>query len=103
MDLSVSLTSQKACTITFAKTPFELRIYSGTDRIWSTNDCAKIQLSGTLTLQPGRAWQHVWRWPTQRSSKGCSLSDEYLGPGTYVATAVLSGGRPRQHVFQLVG
>lgn len=102
VNLKVSLTTATTCILDFAKSPFELRVYSGSDRIWSTNDCSTYKPSGTTTLKPGTVWSYVVTWDTKRSLGDCKVSDGYLQPGTYVATAVLSGGTPTQHVMTVL-
>lgn len=91
------------CRLNLLKNPLELRIYSGTDRIWSSADCSTWHMNGMLTLEPNRP--HVWKrhWSTQRSRAECRLSDEYLRPGTYVATAEIDGGDQSRWVQRLVG
>lgn len=102
VNLRIGLTTTTTCVLDFDATPFELRIYSGSDRIWSTNDCSTFKPSGTTTLKPGTAWAYVVTWDTKRSLGECKVSDGYLQPGTYVATAVLSGGTPTQHVMTVL-
>ena len=101
--LSVTFTSPTACILDFSEIPFQLTITSGSDRIWSTEDCGASQVSGLLKLQPFKPWSHSWTWNTQRSAKECKSVDEYLRPGTYVATAELKGSQKRVQVMQLVG
>lgn len=103
IDLTVTATSKGApCRLDLKQNPFELKIYSGTDRIWSTADCAKWAPASPMVVGE-RGWSWKQTWSTQRSSSGCTLSDEYLRPGTYVATATISGSRPAQLVMRLVG
>ena len=101
---TVTATSKDGlCQLDLAKNPFELRIYSGTDRIWSTKDCAKWAPASPIAIPEKGTWTWKQTWTTLRSAANCSLSDEYLRPGTYVATAVISGGAPAQLVMRLVG
>ncbi|WP_203568967.1 hypothetical protein [Aestuariimicrobium ganziense] len=95
--------SSTTCVLSFAQTPFELRIHSGTDRIWSSNDCGQWRARGTITLAPGKAW--TWRpiWPAKRSAADCTLTDDVLRSGTYVANADLTGADTKQFVFQVSG
>ena len=104
MQLKVSVTSEEACFLDFTKTPLELRVYSGSDRIWTTNHCDKWQARNKVDFTPGKTWTRAWTWETLRSADGCTLKkDEYLRPGTYVATAEVKGATPAQRIFQLVG
>lgn len=102
VDLKITLTSTKTCVIDFATASFEIRIYSGSDRIWSSNDCSTHQPKGRSTLAPGKVWGYTISWNTKRSLGDCKLDPSFLLPGTYVATAVLSGGEPVQHVMTVL-
>ncbi|MBO1031807.1 hypothetical protein IPV09_10725 [Tessaracoccus sp. SD287] len=102
VDLKITLTSTKTCVIDFATASFEIRIYSGSDRIWSSNDCSTHQPKGRSTLAPGKMWGYTISWNTKRSLGDCKLDPSFLLPGTYVATAVLSGGEPVQHVMTVL-
>lgn len=100
VQLTVALLSTGAKACQFDLATFELKIYSGTDRIWSTRDCATWLPKGPMTLKPGVATRFVVNWPTQRSAAQCQLKAN-LRPGTYVATAVSAGSPPNQQVMQL--
>lgn len=102
VNLAITLTSAKACIIDFGTTGFEIRIYSGADRIWSSNDCSTYQPAGRANLGPGTAWGYTIPWNTKRSLGGCTLDTAFLMPGTYVATAIVSGGQPAQHVMTVL-
>lgn len=93
--------SDTSCVLDVDAASFELRIYSGTDRIWSTADCAKWlpTVKQTLGAQKDVDWKITWQGA--RSKDGCGLAKSVLAPGTYVATALLDGAKPAQVVMQL--
>lgn len=91
-------TGTQTCQLTPAA--IEVKIYSGKDRIWSTQDCAAWLPKGPITLKPGVASRFAVNWTTQRSAAQCQLNGT-LRPGTYVATALVTGGTPHQHVMLL--
>lgn len=93
-------TSAVSCVLDLAAHPFEVKVYSGADRIWSTLDCPKGIPTGRVTLMPAKATVLDAVWPLQRSASGCTLTDN-LRAGTYVATAVIEGGTPVQHVLRV--
>lgn len=105
LTLKGTILPARDCTLQWAGAGYEMRIYSGTDRIWSTNDCSGRRPSGSIALKKGRPQPINYNWPTQRSIQGanCQMSDEYLRPGTYVVTMVLKDVAPVQRVFRLVG
>ena len=101
--ISVSFTNHGSatCRLDFAKTPMTLKIYSGTDRIWTSDDCTSWVASGVKTLATSKSYTFKEEWTTLRSAPGCKLRDIYLQPGTYVATATIPGGQPAQLVMKL--
>ena len=100
--VSVINGSAVTCTIDLTRSTFEVKIYSGTDRIWSTVDCAKwLAAKPERRLDPEKAYAWSIKWPGQRSASGCKLSDGLRG-GTYVATAQLSVAKSKSKPVQVV-
>lgn len=100
--LSVINGGDGPCRLSIDAKTFELKIYSGTDRIWSTQDCdtwLKPIKNHTLASQQEVDWTQDW--PAQRSHSGCKLADN-LRPGTYVATAQLTVPSGKVTPVQLV-
>lgn len=101
VDFTVTIAvAGEACVLDLNTQPFELRVFSGTDRIWSTNDCVAAELTGLKELSAGENVFAI-QWPTRRSSAGCQLSESQLRAGTYVATAEIMGISPDQQVMVL--
>ncbi len=92
-------TTEQSCQLDLAASAAALAITSGTDEIWSTNDCAEWHPSGNLDLAAGQEGGFDVSWPIKRAD-GCELSDETLGAGTYVATASI-GQSSARFVMQL--
>jgi len=101
IDVSFTNRGSTTCTLDFSRTPLTLKIYSGTDRIWTSADCTSWVPSGVHKLAAGKAYTFTEEWPTLRSAAGCKLRNTYLQPGTYVATATVPGGSPAQLVMSL--
>jgi hypothetical protein len=101
--LSLINGSGQTCTTTVNRDNFELRIYSGSDRIWSTKDCATIvkPMRRTLKAEQALEWKVVWNG--LRSRSGCQPRPEIPRPGTYYATAQLTGAEPVQLLMTLRG
>lgn len=99
-DVSVSNTSAKDCTVAVNAKTFELKVYSGTDRIWSSHDCVAGMPAREALIAPGRSldWQMEWR--ADRSMAECKTNPEPMGSGTYVVTAQLAQAKPAQVVVQ---
>ena len=101
MTITTSLAASQGCRLDLTKTPTEIKIYSGTDRIWSTKDCAADTPKAVQQLHPEQGATLTTKWPGKRSRGQCKLSSERLGAGTYVVTVQLQGAKPKQHVFQV--
>ena len=81
--MSVRNTSQAACTREVGQAAVELLIYSGADRIWSSDDCAPGGSKGSALLAPGEERLITLAWSGRRSAPGCAGDKEPARPGTY--------------------
>ena len=92
--LAVINGSAEGCAVSVSAKNFELKIYSGSDRIWSTKDCATsvTPITATLGIQQVIEWDMTW--DGRRSATDCEHDSESLEAGTYVATAELTGSHP---------
>lgn len=61
----------------------ELTVFSGRDRIWSSDDCAPDGEPGPEVLQPGELRVITLTWAGRRSRPGCPDGAEAIEPGTY--------------------
>lgn len=100
--LSLTNTGSETCLLTFSPSVFTLTVTSGTDRIWSTDDCAKWVPTQKGKLKAGKAFEFTVNWSVARSSAGCKLSKATLGTGTYVAAAAFDTNAKARQVFQVV-
>lgn len=95
--LTIVNTGATACRRDVGGKAVELKVVSGNDRVWSSDDCSPGQLSDVQVLQPGVARTVVKTWPGVRSAPGCGGSKAQAKNGTYrvvarVGTKVLEGG-----------
>jgi hypothetical protein len=92
--LSLINGSDQTCMARVRRTNFELKIYSGNDRIWSTADCPSVikPISRKLGSEHAVAW--TLTWDGKRSKPDCRSAREAPHPGRYVATAQLEGAEP---------
>ena len=69
--LSLINGSDQTCMARVTKTNFELKIYSGSDRIWSTADCPSVikPISRKLGSEHAVAW--TLTWDGKRSKPDC--------------------------------
>lgn len=82
----VVTTTEQSCELDLADSSAALAITSGSDQIWRTSDCPEWHPSGVLELVADEESGFDVSWPVKRA-RGCELTDEVLGVGTYVATA----------------
>lgn len=102
--LTVTLTNtgKADCTWDFAELPVGVTVTSGSDQIWSTDDCAAWKPRGKTTVPAQKSYSYKVIWPGQRSTENsCKTSTEELGAGYYVATAEVQGGPTKKFVMQL--
>jgi hypothetical protein len=101
--LSLINGSKTTCAISVNAEMFELKIYSGTDRIWSTGDCETAVKPIDKTLGPEKAVGWRMTWNGLRSAPGCKSRAAVPEPGTYFATAQLADAKPVQLRMTLHG
>jgi hypothetical protein len=94
--LSLINGSDQTCIARVTRRNFELKIYSGSDRIWSTADCRSAikPITRKLSSEYAVAWSLTW--DGKRSKSNCRSARDAPGPGTYIATAQLEGAEPVQ-------
>jgi hypothetical protein len=84
--LSVVNTGTRSCRRALGPGAVELRVFSGEDRIWSSDDCSKGTGQGILELAPKEARQLTVQWPGKRTKPRCKTGDT-AQPGTYRVSA----------------
>lgn len=99
--LSVTNSGDATCVLDLKASNFVLTITSGSDRIWSTDDCTKWVPSKKTKLAAGKAHEFTITWTVKRSSAGCKLAKATLGAGTYVAEAAFDKDATARQVFQV--
>ncbi|MCG2803633.1 MAG: hypothetical protein L6311_16295 [Cellulomonas sp.] len=77
-------------------------VTSGTDRVWSNQDCAAPDADRrTLLLAPGMTDTTTLVWNRERSAPGCAAGLPKPGDGTYVATFSVGGAQAAPAAFVL--
>ena len=94
--LSLINGSDTTCTVSVTPKNFELKIFSGTDRIWSSNDCSTAVKPISRKVKAEDAVEWTMTWDGKRSRKDCKDRPEVPKAGTYFATAQLDGAKPVQ-------
>ncbi len=99
--LTVKNTSAAACRRDVGSGSVELLVYSGNDRIWSTDDCSPGKGVSLVTLSPGGTQAVVRTWPGKRSVPGCGGTQATASAGTYRVVARVGTLRQDAAVFSI--
>ncbi|MCA1711058.1 MAG: hypothetical protein LC789_05210 [Actinobacteria bacterium] len=99
--LSVVNTGAVPCRRALGPDAVEIRVFSGEDRIWSSDDCSKGTGQGVLELAPKDPRQMVVQWPGKRTKPGCDTG-ETAKPGTYRVSARVGDIVRQGSVFYVV-
>ncbi|QTE29176.1 hypothetical protein [Pengzhenrongella sicca] len=102
--LTVTVTNVGAepCTVDAGDASREVIISSGTDRIWSSKDCASAETaSRQLLLAAGASDPVDIAWTRSRSAEGCPADLPAPRAGTYQVAATLLGASAAPAVFAL--
>jgi hypothetical protein len=91
------------CTADLGQAAIELLVVSGSDRIWSSDDCAPGGEAELTTLEPGKAVTRRATWDGRRSLPGCEGSKARAKAGTYRVTGRLGQLRVEGDAFRLTG
>ena len=97
LELRTTNTGPAPCTLDLGAAAVELLVFSGEDRIWSSDDCGSGGPAKPTTLQPGKPVSTRVTWTARRSLPGCAGSKSEAQPGTYrvtgrVGSIPVSGG-----------
>ncbi|MDT7573255.1 MAG: hypothetical protein QOE05_3429 [Actinomycetota bacterium] len=98
--LTVRNIGSVACRRALGPDAVELRVFSGEDRIWSSDDCNEAKGQGVLTLPAGAARATTVQWGGKRTKPGCETGDT-AQPGTYRVSARVGDLVRQGSVFQV--
>ncbi len=90
-----------ACTLDVGSGALVVTVTSGSDRIWSSADCAGEQPEHMLLLDAGAQHQETVTWDRTRSDEACTQGLPAPRPGTYQAVATFHGTQTGAAVFEL--
>ncbi|MFO7252491.1 MAG: hypothetical protein DIU60_017240 [Actinomycetes bacterium] len=95
-------TGDEPCVLDVGPRALDLRITSGSDRVWSSADCVGGDGATKLhRLERGVPFVRSISWNRHRSGKDCSAAHPEAKAGTYVATAVAGSLTSEKTVFHL--
>jgi hypothetical protein len=103
LSLRVTNTGAAPCTRDLGQAAVELTVFSGSDRIWSSDDCAPGGPKDVTTLAPGKPEVQRATWDGRRSRPGCEGDKERAQAGTYRVSARVGQLRVEGDAFRLTG
>ncbi len=101
LSLRVTNKGTTPCTRDLGQSAIELLVFSGSDRIWSSDDCAPGGPKDVTMLKPGDAAVRRVTWSGTRSLPGCEGSKARAQAGTYRVTARVGQLRVEGDAFRL--
>lgn len=91
-----------SCYVDLGSQALGVTVYSGSDRVWSTMDCAKGPASRLRKLHSGGVYTVSATWNRVRSVKGCAKTTVTARPGYYVLDGRVGKAKPNDRaVFVL--
>ncbi|MCU1594705.1 MAG: hypothetical protein JWO12_2097 [Frankiales bacterium] len=99
--LSVKNSGATACRRDLGAGAIELLVFSGEDRIWSSDDCSPSKAVSVVTLPPGGSQAVVKTWSGKRSKPGCTGTEAAASVGTYKVVSRVGTLRQDGQVFRL--
>ena len=94
-----------SCTWQASPRSLVVKIVSGTDRIWSSQECRSSVPTQDVVVRPEGEKATVVHvaWSGRRSSEGCPKGTEWADVGYYHAIAATLGGEPSDVQFEVAG
>ena len=83
LTLTITNTSKSTCTRDMGSGAVEFVVFSGEDRVWSSDDCGTGRAASVVTLAPGARKVVTITWAGKRSAPNCAGSHDDAKPGTY--------------------
>ena len=95
------LGTQPACTFQVAPESLVVKITSGEDRIWSSQECPKSIPATTVVVRSGTPVDVPLVWSGRRSDEDCSTHTSWALPGFYHVFAAALGSTPTDVQFEV--
>lgn len=101
--LTLSLTGMRpACTFAVSPNTLAVRVTSGSNRIWTSQQCPSSIPTETVTVRSAAPTTVTVQWSGRQSDEVCSRSTSWALPGSYDLNAAVIGSEPGDVQFQLV-
>ena len=90
-----------ACTFTVSPKTVAVKITSGKDAIWSSQDCPQVIAKQDVVVRNTGSTNVVLNWRGHRSNGSCSVANEWALPGYYHVLAAVLGSTPTDAQFKM--
>lgn len=101
VELTVSTSAEKGCTLDPADTDLVAVISSGDTAVWDSSVCSTALLEDPVALVPGWGTTVVTAWSGRGSGPACSSKEGFASPGGYALRIGTLGGEPGGTRFTL--
>ena len=95
------LATQPACTFEVSPQSVAVKITSGTDRIWSSQDCPRSIATSTVVVRSSTPVVVPVTWSGRRSDDDCTTHTSWAMPGFYHVFAAAIGSTPTDVQFEV--
>ena len=99
--LLVRSTGTPACTLSITPDTMVVRITSGQDVVWSSDECPDALRAQQVVARQDPPAAYQFRWDGRRSSENCQPVDAVPQPGGYWVEAAMVGGEPHRAYFDI--
>jgi hypothetical protein len=82
-----------ACTVSLAKSDFEFHVSTGKKLIWSSRACSTATFAVAAKLELDQSMSWVMAWDGRGIAATCTQAAPPPKPGTYRATAQVTGAK----------
>lgn len=100
--LDLTTQSSPACTWEVSPDTVVVELTSGSDRIWSSQDCPTAIGQHSVIVREDHVTKVPIVWAARRSDSGCPQSTLWAQPGWYHVKAAAFGGGPTDEQFRLL-
>jgi len=102
LTLRLTTFASPACNWEVSADSLAVKLTSGNDRIWSSQDCPTAVPEEPVVLRNRMATLVDVTWSGRRSDSDCSRTTQWAEPGYYHVSAAAMGSEPETQQFQLL-
>jgi len=99
--MTLTTATSPACTWEVSPSALVVKVTSGSDRIWSTQECPGAVAKQSVVVRKDHPVEVSVAWNGQRSDSDCTRSTAWAEPGYYHVTTAAFGSEPADAQFVL--